>query len=147
MFCPQCGTKCEDTDAFCPQCRCALQQQPQAQPPRDPFARSVAQHMYTGTPVAVTLPPRRELAVLLIFWAGHVIALLGWIGAIVIWVKAGQIPDYAGSVTGSVVMAGFTTLLGGHFAQIACFWASEVLRALGTIADRQEVKAQIPVAR
>jgi len=161
MFCSQCGTKYEDTDAFCPQCGNPLQPLLR-QSTGDPIAHPTLQSVYAPRQVSVTLPPRCELAIILIFWAGHVLALLGWILAIICWVKAGQplvnmhnLPfsnmtgisdiNIGNPLKGVFILMGFGSFLTGHLLQIACFWASEVLHALILLAGRQDTKPAVPI--
>ena len=71
-------------------------------------------------------------------WTGHALAVLGWIFAIILWVKSGKplmadIPmgDSIGNpLKGVQIGLGFLSFIAGHVLQIVFFWASELLKAV-----------------
>jgi hypothetical protein len=148
VYCPQCGTPSAEGDAFCSQCRTPLYPGapaaapgPAAPPPISPAFQPPPTVVYPPPQqVTFVLPAERELAIKLMFWMGHALALLGWIFAIVWWVnavRAGSSYYMENPFRGSMVMMGFFSLLTGHVLQIICFWASVILRTLGNIADKK----------
>ncbi len=83
------------------------------------------------------LPDYHKLAITLIFWTGHVLAILGWVFAIIIWVTIDRIfvseelnMGVGITLYRTLNCIGFFSCISGHVLQIFFFWASELLKAV-----------------
>ena len=142
MFCSKCGSANADDDRFCSQCNTPLQSSSIAVSSPTMFSptptATIARPKSAPSSLTLQIPAREELASLLMFWAGHVLALLGWIFAIIIWVQSGKpISDNSflsssvgNPLAGFEVGLGFLSFISGHVLQIVFFWASELLKAV-----------------
>lgn len=138
MFCSKCGAQNADDDRFCSQCNNPLQNASAApSAPTTPSA-AVVRPVSAPTSVVFQLPAGNALAPALMFWTGHLLALLGWVFAIIFWVKSGK-PMMEDSMFGGaignpfkdlMISFGFLSFITGHVLQVVFFWASELLKAV-----------------
>ena len=142
MFCSKCGTAHAEDDRFCSQCKTPLQNASDAvtSPASSTASTATMTRPVSAPPSTITLhlPAGEDLAPALMFWTGHVLALLGWVFAIILWAQSGKplmadmpmVGDIGNPFKGIQIGLGFLSFITGHVLQIVFFWASELLKAV-----------------
>lgn len=144
MFCSNCGTQYAEDDRFCSNCHTPLQGEALLSTPSTPSSSTMARTATSMQSVTLHIPVKGELAASLMIWTGHLLAIIGWIFAINLWIQSGKplanIPmgEFFGGENINIgnplkhlqIGLGFMACITGHVLQVVFFWAAELLNTV-----------------